>query len=81
MQKVFTADNVTDDEIRTLRNVLKPRGVGDTMCLIALGLPLPDKTSYGDPLNWNFDPSDPTVRTRARAHCARMLNARAEVKS
>lgn len=74
---MITADNITDEQIRELHDTLQPRGVGDIMCRVALGLPLPDKTSYGDPLNWSFDPLDPEVRARARHHCARMFNARA----
>ena len=73
----LTSSTITDAQIAELQRVVKPYGVADIFCRIALGQPLPQKTSYGDRFNWNFDPRAPTERAIARARCADMLNARA----
>jgi len=76
----LTAGTITDEQIRELRSSVNPLGTAYIMCHIALGERLPSKTVYGDPLNWNFDPLAPSVRARARAEAAKIINARSQVK-
>ena len=73
---MLTADTITDAQICDLRKVVRPLGVADILCRIALGLPLPDKTTYGDALKWDIDLSNTAERLRARSRCAQILNAR-----
>ncbi len=76
---MLTANTITDKQIRELRKVVRPLGVADILCRIALGSPLPDKTIHGDVLKWSGDLSNTAKRLRARACCARILNARTSV--
>lgn len=68
---MLTADTITDEQIRELSKVVRPLGVADILCRIALGLPLPDKTIHGDALKWGGGALSNTSRTLAGARLLR----------
>lgn len=74
---MLTVDTITDAQIHELRKTVRPLGVADILCRIALSLPLPDKTIYGDALKWSVDLSNAAARVWARGECAAIFNARA----
>jgi hypothetical protein len=80
---MLTADTITDQQIRELRDTVRPfmEGYGNVdetarardllnLCGVALARPAPDATGRGN--------GDIAAWRKARARCAEILNARQE---